>query len=101
MAPRGAERRRRDRWRARALLDHGRGLDDKRGAVTDDLTADTVLAALDSLPVRRRSVLALRHVDEHSVSEVAEALALSYRATESLLARARRSFRAAYEELAP
>ena len=54
--------------------------------------ADEVLAALASLPERQRAALALRYLDEHSVSEVADHLDLTYQAAESLLARARRSF---------
>lgn len=55
-----------------------------------------VLAALDSLSARQRAVLTLRYVDDYSVSEVAEAMGMSYPATESLLARARRALLAAY-----
>lgn len=58
-----------------------------------------VLAALDSLPDRQRAALCLRYLDDFSVSEVADALGITYQATESLLARARRSFARAYEEL--
>lgn len=56
-----------------------------------------VLAALESLSARQRAVLMLRYVDDYSVSEVAEAMEISYQATESLLARARRALLAAYE----
>ena len=59
--------------------------------------ADQVLAALASLSERQRAALALRYLDEQSVSEVAEQLDLTYKAAESLLARARRSFVAAWE----
>ena len=55
-----------------------------------------IAAALDSLSPRQRAVLVLRYLDDFSVSEVAEHLELSYRATESLLARARSSFADAY-----
>ncbi len=55
-----------------------------------------VEAALDSLPDRQRAVLVLRYLDDFSVSEVAEALGLGYKATESLLSRARGSFAHAY-----
>jgi RNA polymerase sigma-70 factor (ECF subfamily) len=58
-----------------------------------------IVAALDALGDRQRAALTLRYLDEMSVPEVADALELSYSATESLLARARRSFRRAYEEL--
>lgn len=55
--------------------------------------------ALASLPQRQRAALVLRYLDDQSVSEVAATLDLSYKATESLLSRARASFAAAYEEL--
>lgn len=55
-----------------------------------------VLSALDSLSLKQRAALMLRYVDEYSVSEVAEAMNLSYQAAESLLARARRALLAAY-----
>ncbi len=58
---------------------------------------DLVLGALSSLSDRQRSALTLRYLDEQSVAEVAEQLDLTYRATESLLARARRSFATAWE----
>lgn len=57
---------------------------------------DRVLAALASLPERQRAALTARYIDEWSVTEVADALDVSYKAMESLLARARRSFAAAY-----
>ncbi|MEE9416718.1 MAG: sigma-70 family RNA polymerase sigma factor, partial [Acidimicrobiales bacterium] len=58
--------------------------------------ADEVLAVLASMPERQRAVLALRYLDEHSVSEVASNLDVTYQAAESLLARARRSFATAW-----
>lgn len=58
---------------------------------------DDVLEALDSLPERQRAVLVLRYLDDFSNSEISEALGVSYKATESLLARARASFSAAYK----
>ncbi len=64
-----------------------------------DEPEEHVMAALSSLPDRQRAALALRYLDDFSVSEVAAALDLSYQATESLLARARRSFSTAYGEL--
>ena len=41
----------------------------------------------------------LRCLEEFSVSEVADALEIPYRAAESLLARVRRSFARSYEEM--
>ena len=57
-----------------------------------------VSAALDSLGHRQRVVLTLRYIDGWSVSEIAEALEITYIATQSLLARARTAFRAALVE---
>lgn len=64
------------------------------GPMSDDPDAnhDRVLEALGSLPERQRAALSMRYMDEMSVSEVADALDLTYQAAESLLARARRSF---------
>lgn len=66
----------------------------------DDLVVDDerLATALMSLPERQRMVLVLRYLDDHSVSEVATQAGVSYQAAESLLARARRSLIAAYEE---
>jgi RNA polymerase sigma-70 factor (ECF subfamily) len=56
--------------------------------------------ALDALAEIERYVLVLHHLDGLSVHEVAHAIDRSPRATESLLARARRKFRAAHQEAA-
>lgn len=48
---------------------------------------------LTGIGERQRRALVLRYLDSGSVSEVATAMGLSYAATESLLARARRSAR--------
>lgn len=63
-----------------------------------DLDDSRILVALSSLPDRQRAALTLRYMDEFSVAEVADALELTYSATESLLARARRSFATSYGE---
>ena len=55
-------------------------------------------AALNTLGERYRAVLVLRYVDDYPVGDVADALGLSYKATESLLGRAKKAFSAAYEE---
>lgn len=65
--------------------------------------ADATLApaaerALAALPTVQRCALVLHHIDGYSVAEVAESIGRSVRATESLLARARRAFRAAFTE---
>ena len=63
----------------------------------DAALSEQVIAALLSLPQRQRAALTLRYLDECSVSEVAQQLELGYTATESLLARARRSFASAWK----
>lgn len=62
------------------------------------LLAEKVLSVLASLPERQRAALALRYLDEHSVSEVAGKLDVTYQAAESLLARARRSFSTSWRQ---
>lgn len=54
--------------------------------------------ALAALSTAERCALVLHHLDGMSVTEVAASVGRSVRATESLLARARRKFRAAFEE---
>lgn len=65
-------------------------------SVARSLSAGTE-AALMALPATQRAALVLHHLDDLSVVEVADRLGKSVRATESLLARARRRFRAALE----
>ena len=64
----------------------------------DSVDRDRVRRSLAALPQLLIAALTLRYIDEMSESEVADELELSYRATESLLARARRSFQRAWEE---
>lgn len=59
---------------------------------------ERVHRALAALSDPQRLALTLRYLDDHSVAEVADALDLGYTAAESLLARARRSFRRAWEK---
>lgn len=74
------------------------GLTARADEFDGDEVRERVFTALESLPERQRAALALRYLDEHSVSEVAELLDVGYPAAESLLARARRGFVAAFEE---
>ena len=71
--------------------------DDIEASEAADAMRQRVLAALASLPERHRAALTLRYLDEHTVSEVADMLGMSYQAAESLLARARRGFVVAFE----
>ncbi|WNG88668.1 sigma-70 family RNA polymerase sigma factor [Mycobacterium sp. ITM-2016-00317] len=59
------------------------------------IVAEQVLARL---PEHHRSVLALRYMDDCSVPECAEMIGRTVHATEALLVRARRAFRAAYPQ---
>ena len=99
-----ARRRLCDHWRAERR--HNRRLERlKHVSIQEPLPdeggvdVDLVLTALGSLPERQRAAVSLRYLDEFSVSEVAEALEVPYRAAESLLARGRRGFAQAWEEL--
>ena len=93
-----------DHWRrayrrkARAHLTHARGddlMDFPPDWSTDPRRAE-VLAALDQLPPRDRSLLVLHHVDGMSTAELAASADKSVAAIESALARARRRFRTHY-----
>jgi len=68
------------------------------GAAASPDDRDRVHRALETLPDGQRLALTLRYLDDHSVAEVADELAFSYSAAESLLARARRSFQRAWEK---
>jgi RNA polymerase sigma-70 factor, ECF subfamily len=76
----------------------------RQGVVIDNAgTAEVGAAterALGELSSVERCVLVLHHLDGMSVGAVADSIGRSLRATESLLARARRKFRAAFEETA-
>lgn len=95
-----ARRRLIDQWRLQrtrrktlqSILTQPR-IEDER-AVVD---ADRVSRALTTLPSNQVAALSMRYLDDMSVSEVADELNLSYRAAESLLSRARRSFERAWE----
>lgn len=71
--------------------------DDGQAIFGSSAVADRVIDVLSSLPERQRAALTLRYLDECSVAEVADHLEVSYQTAESLLARARRSFAAAWE----
>ncbi len=95
-----ARRRLADRWRSRfrqRRREHRLAALPRRDEPEPATADDDVLEALASLGDRQRAALTLRHLDDRSVAEVADELDLTYQATESLLARARRSFRVAYD----
>ena len=62
-------------------------------------TAELVHAALDRLPPAYARAMEWRYLDGLEVADVAQRLALTYKAAESLLSRARSAFREAYDEL--
>jgi RNA polymerase sigma-70 factor (ECF subfamily) len=77
---------------------------DARHGVAVDEVASSDLApaterALSGLAEIERCALVLHHLDGLSIVDVALSIGRSPRATESLLARARRKFRAAFEEV--
>lgn len=65
--------------------------------LTQQATRIRVVHALASLPDKFRTVIVMRYVDECSINEVAKKLGKSYKATESLLSRARTAFRKALD----
>lgn len=64
-------------------------------AELDRIVAESVLA---KLPEHHRTVLALRYMDDCSVPECADLIGRTVHATEALLVRARRAFRAHYPQ---
>lgn len=62
------------------------------------LTRERSHAALQAVPAPQRTALTLHYLDGLRVAQVAEVIGRSVHATESLLARARESFRRAYRE---
>lgn len=100
-----AKRRLVDYWRHRAARSRAvERLAGVRPRWQEPSTVDDdsdISAALEALPARQRTVLTLRYLDDWGLDEIADGLGISYSAAESLLARARRSFAAAYDETAP
>ncbi len=97
----------------RRLVDHWRTADAQRRRLTrleaervgpepllsHEMSDDRVLKALASISHRHRVALCLRYLDDMSVAQVADVMDINYAVAESLLARARRSFERAFEEL--
>ncbi len=69
--------------------------EDNWDAELDRIIAESVLAQLSE---SHRTVLALRYMDDRSVPECARVIGRTVHATEALLVRARRAFRAQYPE---
>lgn len=80
------------------LLQGGASDEDRFEPEWGSIDGGRMLALLGRLPAEQRAALVLRHVEGCSVPEVAEELEKSIHATESLLARARRSLRDLVQE---
>jgi RNA polymerase sigma-70 factor (ECF subfamily) len=59
-----------------------------------------VQVTLDHLPVQYGNALEWRYIQELTVDEIADRLGLGYKATESLLSRARQAFRISFAQVA-
>jgi RNA polymerase sigma-70 factor (ECF subfamily) len=66
-------------------------------ALESDETRAQVMAVLDKLPPRQRTVLEWKYLDEFRVREMAERLGETEKAVEALLYRARREFRRLFD----
>lgn len=89
------------RRKQRPLLDNDAAqqlhIDDPvQGSAESDLNAKKLDSMLEQLPLNQRAALLLTHAQGFSNREVAGILGQSVRATESLLARARKSLRQAW-----
>ena len=73
--------------------------DGPESALLQRETAEFVHVALDALPPHYGQVLEWKYLESLSVNEIAQRLDLGLKATESLLTRARQSFRAGYARL--
>ncbi len=62
-------------------------------------TAERVHLALDRLPTSYARAMEWRYCEGLEVAEIARRMAATYKATESLLSRARKAFRDVYEEM--
>ena len=62
-------------------------------ALVREETREMVNATMSQLPTHYREALEAKYVDDRSVREIATVVALTEKATESLLTRARRAFR--------
>ena len=83
-----------DHPQLRATLDLlAQWADDPEATLERRQLGDLVHATLDHLPGRYGEALEWRYIDGLSVSEIATRLGLGYKATESVLSRARKAFR--------
>jgi RNA polymerase sigma-70 factor (ECF subfamily) len=92
-----------DRWRRQAVADRSLtllegGRPDMVEPWVEVLDQARAAQVLEMLAPHHRAALTLRYLDDLGVPQCAEVLGKSVHATESLLARARNAFRAAYEQ---
>ena len=73
------------------------GTDDPEAQMRRSELAQLVQATLDHLPGRYGDALEWRYIQGLSVDEIAARLGLGYKATESLLSRARQAFREGFQ----
>ncbi len=88
-----------DHWRHREVEQRPRPAQPDADSDPWEVTIDAIRAheVLATLGAHHRSALTLRYLDGLSVPQTAERLDRTVHATEALLVRARRAFRAAYE----
>jgi RNA polymerase sigma-70 factor, ECF subfamily len=86
----------------RAALESLRAREDDPDASLDRTgVASLVQRVLDHLPPHYAEALECKYIDDMPVQEIGVRLGLGTKATESLLTRARRAFREAFEAIAP
>jgi RNA polymerase sigma-70 factor (ECF subfamily) len=85
----------REQRKYRAVVDQWRDVDRARDTVVERSRAQQ---ALEELEPQHRVALVLRYHEELSVTEIASVLQRSVHGTESLIARARRSFKKSYAD---
>lgn len=76
----------------------GSDTSDPSDALLVEADRDLVLAVLERISKRHRLLLIMHYVDGMPTTEIADVLGISISATESALARARRSFRAQFDK---
>jgi len=85
----------------RAALESLRATEDVEASLDRRSVSALVQRVLDHLPSHYASALEWKYVEELSTQEIAARLDLGAKAAESLLTRARRAFREAFETMAP
>ncbi len=92
-------RRRRPARRLQPLDEEPSATDSTEARRIEHRRAQAVAATLAALPQRHEAVLRAKYLDGDAVAEIAESWGRTEKAVESLLTRARQSFREQYEKL--